>query len=565
MLALLVSVVVQTSGSYLAVTAIKPGMKGYGLSVFSGWKTERFEVEVIDVMRNVTPKGDMILCRLAGADLEKTGVIAGMSGSPVYLDGRLAGAVAYAWGFSKEPIAGVTPIEQMLSLWEPDSSTLTPRLGGEEENRTQRGTSTFSPLPVPVTISGFSPALADLVGPALRDYGLVPVAAAGTAEPGLSESALDSLLVPGAAVGVALVDGDVQLAAIGTMTHREGDRFLAFGHPMLQAGAVAMPLVPGKIHSVLPALDFSFKLFSTFRPVGTVNQDRLPGIGGVFGPLPPMLPVKVSLHSPGINDGYSYQVIKHHRLIPVLTAVGLAEIVLSSQGAVEDMTVKTSMNVIIEDTAQFTVRHLFAGPDPINRLFRATTAELDALLSSRFRTPAVNSVSLDLEFSSGSKSLRIVSCRPDRAFVQPGGILSLILVLKDQDDRETQRTLELEIPRTVPPGRLNLVVSPNDSFQYRQAARAPGKAEPQSLESLIRLLGESGRENELVVAGFIARPGFTVGDQELPAPPPSLKATILRSGTDRVQTTAESPVFQLAFGFDAPISGVHELGIEVRR
>ncbi|MEO0071733.1 MAG: SpoIVB peptidase S55 domain-containing protein, partial [candidate division WOR-3 bacterium] len=303
--------------SILPVDSIRPGMKGIGRSVFSGTKVEEFEVEVLDVMRNVSPHRDIILCRLSGAGLEKTGVIAGMSGSPVYINNKLAGAVASTWSFAKEPVAGVTPAKEMLDIWdrERDSSTRQslPRahrkgflhfsrndgargLGWKEKIKTGKGGLGeaewgMTHLPLPLTISGFNPAIKEIAQPILAQYNLTLVGATGSAP-----NTLDTAnLIPGGAVGVGLIDGDVRLAAVGTITHREGNRILAFGHPLFLAGDVALPMTGGVIHSVLPSMELSFKIFSPSPPIGVITQDRESGVSGLIGPLPPMVPISVAV------------------------------------------------------------------------------------------------------------------------------------------------------------------------------------------------------------------------------------------------------------------------------
>ncbi len=541
--------------------SIRPGMKGYGLSVFSGQKTERFQVEVIDVMHKVTPKGDLILCRLTGADLENTGVIAGMSGSPVYLEGKLAGAVAYAWGFSKEAIAGVTPIREMLELWQADQGRGSPRLHLEEKHRFG-----FSPLPVPVALSGYTPRLAELVDPCLDEFGLMPVAASGKTSTQTARADLDSVLVPGGAVGVVLTDGDVRMSAIGTLTHREGNRIVAFGHPMFLAGAIEMPFCAGVIHTVMPSLAVSFKLFSAAEPVGTITQDRMPGIAGVIGPVPEMVPVEVTLQSKSAQQNYRFRTMKHPVLASLLISIGLVNIVYSSEGALEELTLSSRMSVTIDDTVQFTVEHLFAGEDPGADLYHTTTAELRALLENRFRTPELTRVSFELNFTPGRNITRIASARLDRRVAKPGDTITVFLDLRDRQDNPAKQVLKVALPLTTPAGKLTLVIASRDSLQYRETMRAPGKAEPNSLAGILHFLESSGKENELVVAGFIPLAGITVGDKEFPAPPPSVRSVIMASAeTGPVLATTESRLFEQSFLLDEVISGVYELTLEVRR
>ena len=555
--------------------SIRPGMTGYGLSVFSGYEVERFEIEVIDVMHNASPGKDMILARLSGAGLEESGVIAGMSGSPVFLDGKLAGAVAYAWGFSREPIAGITPIGEMLDVWKIPARTTDQ--GGPEgqghgtlDGKTgeqPRGTyyPTLKPLPVPVALSGYSPRLADLIQPDLDELGFVPVAASGTAAE-MSAAQMDSMMVPGGAIGAALVDGDVSISGIGTLTWREGQKVLGFGHPMLQAGAVEIPMVGGVIHGILPSLASSFKLFSPSRPLGTITQDRLPAIAGVIGPVPDMIPVSVAVNSPAARRTYHYRVINHPSLAGTFAAVGLADVLFSTEGTLEDMTLTSEMKLSIEDTIEITVRHFSADEGPSEGLYRRVDRELGVVFENPFRAVKVTGIDFKLDLVPGQKRARIITCRADRTVVRPGEKVELNITMQDRHGETDVWTRSFVVPATAPAGQMVVVVTSRDSFQYREATRAPGSSEPRSLSGLLRLLESSGPKNELVMAGYVKATGITVGDRELPVPPPFVRAVVgATSEGEPVQKTNGSKLFEQSFTLDRAVSGMREVTLEVRR
>jgi hypothetical protein len=559
----------------MTVDQLKPGMKGTGRSVFSGTEIQEFGVEVVDVMHQVWPRGDLILCRLSGQGLEESGVVAGMSGSPVYIDGKLIGAVAYAWSFAKQPLAGVTPAAQMLRIWDEQDRSGSP--GGSRSGRSSgnSGLAGLSALPLPVALSGFTPALAEVIEPALKEFGLSPVGAAGTASSATWDT---SGLVPGAAVGVALIDGDVRLSGIGTLTCREGNRILAFGHPMFQAGNVQMPMVGGVIHLVLPSVASSFKLFSATGPIGTINQDRLAGIGGEIGPVPEMLPVLATVSSPSGRDTYRFRIIELEDLAPVLAAVGLTDIVYQTEGSLEEMTLASRMTVrfrppatvnrqsSIVNPSDLVVEHRFSGTDPAADLFRTAKNELDLLFGNRFLPAPIAAVEFDLSFKPGRNLAYLLSARPDRARVRPGDTVRITLGLRDYRGDDSELVIAVAIPGTTPEGKLRIVIAPRDSLLVFEAMRAPAKLVPGSFADLLELFSQTGRENELVIAGFSERPGLTLGDKELPAPPPSLRSVLLNPRSDEpVMATGESPVFRQTFRFDRVVSGVANLDLEVKR
>ncbi len=377
-------------------------------------------------MRNVSPRNDLILCRLSGQGLEQSGVAAGMSGSPVYIDGKLIGAVAYAWPFAKEPLAGVTPAAEMLRIWDqPDGSE------GSHSGRRSGGPAGFAALPLPVALSGFTPALAELLEPELRKFGLAPVAAAGSAA-----GAIDTAdLVPGAAVGVALIDGDVRLSGIGTLTCRDNNRILAFGHPMLQAGNVRMPLVGGVIHSVVASVAVSFKLFSPTAPLGTINQDRLTGVGGSIGPIPDMLPVTAIVSSPSGRDTYRFRVVEQEEMDPMLISAGLADVVYQTEGNLEEMTLASRMTVHFSSSGTasppLVIEHRFSGVNPAAMLFRSAAGELDALFGNQFLSAPITAVDFHVRFTPGRDLVYLLSARPQLARVNPGDSVRVTLGLRD--------------------------------------------------------------------------------------------------------------------------------------
>jgi hypothetical protein len=555
----------------MTVDQLKPGMKGVGRSVFFGTEIEEFGVEVVDVMHQVWPRGDMILCRLSGQGLEESGVVAGMSGSPVYIDGKLIGAVAYAWTFAKQPLAGVTPAAQMLRIW--DEQDRSESRGGARSGRVSvsNGLAGLSALPLPVALSGLTPALAEIVEPALREFNLSPIGMAGTA----SSAARDtSNLVPGAAVGVALIDGDVRLAGIGTLTCREGNRILAFGHPMFQGGSVRLPMVGGVIHSVLPSVASSFKLFSATGPVGTVNQDRLAGIGGEIGPVPEMLPVLAVVSSPSGLDTYRFRIVEQEDLAPLLAAVGLTDIVYQTEGNLEEMTLASRMTVRLSSPlsplasrlSPLVIEHRFTGTNPAADLFRSAKNELDVLFGNRFLPAPIAAIEFDLSFDPGRSLTYLLSARPNVASVRPGDTVRVTLGLRDYRGDDSELVIAVAIPGPTPEGKLRIVIAPRDSLLVLEAMRAPAKLEAGSFADLLELFAQTGRENELVAAGFSERPGLTLAGRELPAPPPSLRSVLLNPRSDEpVMTTGESPVFRQAFRFDRVISGVAKLELEVKR
>src|SRR6266436_3031725 len=348
----------------MPISEIRPGMVGIGRTVFAGTQVEEFRAHILGVIENVIgTQRNLILARLEGGPLAHTGVIAGMSGSPVYIDGRLIGAVSYALGaFSKEPIAGITPIAEMT-----DSATLA---GGvrppgakiqidlplTRENLTaalRKGLNwnrpfaesprdaelqgvnavgglaggeigaLLRPIATPLVMSGFEPQVGELFGSAFSSQGFVPTggSAAGL-RPG--EMPFEGPLKPGDAIGVMLVNGDLQMGGTGTVTHIEDDRVYAFGHPLYNLGPTEFPMTRAYVYTVLPSLFSSMKLSSTGDVIGTFTQDRATAIAGRVGPGPRMIPVTINLtQARASTRTFHFDIVNDQMFTPLMTYAAL--------------------------------------------------------------------------------------------------------------------------------------------------------------------------------------------------------------------------------------------------
>ncbi len=543
-----------TPSQVMPIDSIKPGMKGVGKSVFSGTKVEEFEVEVLDVMRQVSPHRDLILCRLSGAGLEKTGVIAGMSGSPVYINNKLAGAIASTWSFTKEPIAGVTPAGEMLTIWNQQKKS------AGDKRQGVIGTGLKANLPVPLTISGFNPLLNEIIAPALSGYNFKLV---GTTGSGLSDSSTANL-IPGGVIGVGLIDGDVRLAAVGTITHREGDKILAFGHPLFLAGDVALPMTGGVIHSVLPSLDLSFKIFSPGPPIGVITQDREVGVSGTIGPIPPMVPVSVSVRSSNQQETYRFRVARQELLTPLLISIGLADIALQPVGTMAEITLHSQVKIVVDESTQTTIRHTIPGPNPVARFFEKTQSELKLLFENPFQPVEEVEIVAEFTVTSGKKTAQLLSAQPSRSSIKPGETLSVRLRLRDYRAGEFEKEVLIPIPITTPPGSLSINISSKEDFLNSEMNRAPATLTPTSFSSLLKILKEVGEEEEIIIAGYVPAGGIVLSDKELPQPPPFLRAALAPGKTGTlVQTAASSLLFKIPVNVERVVSGSTNIEIKV--
>ena len=315
----------------IPISQIHAGMKGVAYTVFQGTKPEPMDVEVLGILKNANgPKGDVILVRLGGAKAEYTGVVAGMSGSPVYLDGKLAGALAFRIGeFSKEPIAGVTPIAEMLEISALDRNPASAPVEATSAARSPSKTaspgvadapsehSTFAnylkPIETPLVFNGFSEDTVQRFASQFAAAGIVPVMGAGS----VSDAKQPEPMEPGSAVSAILVRGDMDIAATCTVTYMDAQHLLACGHPLMQFGMVDLPMTKADVLATLPSPLNAFKIVNATETVGAFVQDRHNGILGEFGKKPEMIPVTLTIHGESADKQFHYEVLNNARLSPV--------------------------------------------------------------------------------------------------------------------------------------------------------------------------------------------------------------------------------------------------------
>ena len=363
----------------IPVSEIHAGMKGEAYTVFQGTKPESMGVEVLGVLKNANgPKGDIILVRLSGEKAEYTGVVAGMSGSPVYLNGKLAGALAFRIGeFSKEPIAGVTPIAEMLEInamdRNPGGTTRnggaavqkpTPTSGpGVESSITKDYANYLKPIEAPLVFSGFSQETLQRFGPQFAREGIVPVMGVGS----VSESKQPEPLEPGSAISAILVRGDMDIAATCTVTYMDAQHLLACGHPLLQFGMVDLPMTKAEVLATLPSPLNAFKIVNATEPVGAFIQDRHTGIMGEFGKQPEMIPVTLNIHAGTANKQFHYEVLNNANLSPVAMMATVFNALHGVNEYGEDTTYRMNGRISVNGYPDVTVQNMFAPSDGDSR------------------------------------------------------------------------------------------------------------------------------------------------------------------------------------------------------
>ena len=556
---------------------IRPGMKGIGKTIFSGTQIEEFQFEILGVLRNVAPRQSIILARLSGGPLERTGVMAGMSGSPVYLDGRLAGAVALAFQFSKEPIAGITPIEQMLEAFHdqeeepvggarqlagtfrPDPNGGDPRLVALEMPELLPPAANLS-RPViwgdaetslvraqtPLQLSGFTPEAIQYFQPQLRALGLVPIQGGG-AGTGSDEMGDASQLQPGSMISVQLVRGDLGMSADGTVTLVEGNNVYAFGHRFLSAGPTEIPFAESVVVANVPSYANSMKISTPGRLLGVIGQDRSSGIYGVLGERTRMVPIELELDSGRASPRtYRFEVVNDRFLLPFLVNMTVFSAIGSTERMLGESTLQVEQEIALNGLPPVKLENFFSGAANAPVLAaQFVAAPLAYLMQSELGPVDVQNIRLRILSTNRQMVQELEQVWSNKREVKPGESLELAARLRSRDGTETLQKMTVEIPPSLSPGPLTITVADGTMMDRIEAGRAGISSLPKNAQQLVRAINKLRRNNRLYVRISRLEPGFIIEGESFPSPPPSILRTF---STDAALNTNVSPTFLSALG-----------------
>ncbi|MBM4130625.1 hypothetical protein FJ250_06300 [bacterium] len=543
----------------IPVAEIRPGMTGYGLTVFAGSRVDTFSVRVLGVQENVRAQGSLVLVEVGGHGLERSSIAQGMSGSPVYLDGRFAGAVAFGWEGALAPIGGVTPAAEMLALPQAASSPAPgPRAGGDwDPRRLLAGRSqdfaaavfgaqaaavaALPPSLPPVVAAGWPAPLdlaADLLEPLLpgggagrpawlvRPAGLAAAAGAGGAIPADEPVGLR----PGSACAVTLVGGDADLGAIGTVTWVDGDRVLMMGHPLLQRGAVNLPLAAADIVTILPSRRLSFKLGSPGPVVGAVHHDLRAGLAGRLGAVARTVPVEVRL-SGAAPGAFRFAVADDPQLTPLLVFWSFYNALLAGGDDASRQLMDWRLVTTWREPEAATSRRLelggvASGPGGAGALAGEVMTPLALLLDNPFGALVLESAAFTVDVAPGRADAAIVALGAPRRVAAGATSLPVTVELRQGDGQTSRIALEIPLPAALPPGPYRLAAASAAEFFALEAQRAPERLQPARLDDLWELLATERSASTLVVALLSPDRPAIVGGRELAAMPGSVVRAI---------------------------------------
>ena len=535
----------------LAPQDLHPGQKAVVKTVFEGVRVEDFEAEIVGVLKGGRAEGDMILARATSERVVRSGVAQGMSGSPVYVEGRLIGALSSGWSFSREPLFGVTPIGEMLAVLDLPSRPDAEGSAGPSGIESASGDVQFgefrwdepggrpipavppvnhgpTPLGVPLVCGGLRPAALEVTRRLFEPLGFFVTP--GGRDPAGGPPA-DSLR-PGSAVAVDVLTGDLQLAAIGTLTWRDGDRVLIFGHPLFQSGNVKLPLATAEITTIVASDLMSFKLGVRGRPVGTLTQDRRASMAGRVGASPHLLPVVVEIvSSGGRRQTFHFASIEDRALAPQLVGVAALNSLLESGGTGANQTLRWTLRMTRRGAAPLTVSDAVAGEAPVADLLSAVAAPLRFLLNNPFATLKLDSVTVTIAAAPSRESWTLRSARVLDAAVRPGGAMRIECEVERWHGDRSIVSTTLTVPEEVPDGRYVLWLGGGAELSRYEASRLPGRYRPTSLDDAWRRLAGIRPGDALYATLLAGAPEVTREGRDYPELP--ISALALLAGTQR--------------------------------
>lgn len=591
-----------TTGTYdiMPISEIKRGMKGYGVSAFGDNELQRFDAEILGVMENAFAGMDIILARLSGPQFKQMGVIAGMSGSPVYINGKIIGAVSYGWYFSMEPIAGITPIEKMLEIYdrtdmkphpdewapvkdflsegnvanEPSSLPAKPSsftietdtfLGLSSPSPSFPKSITMQPLSTPLIVSGCSPKTLKRISHYFRNTSLMPVM--GGAGHSVNPKLADKPMENGSAIAIPLITGSIEMSAIGTVTYRKDNRLVAFGHPFFEMGNVDLPMASAYIFAVVPSYDFPFKLGAAVREVGSIRQDRLPAIGGIFGMEAPSFDIDVNLSLSGSQKKLHYRLWENEYFSPMLAEIAVSSSIMDNDKYYGNSAAKIRYIVTLSDGTTIEKRDFLS----TNRMLAYEVTfpimyDLRTLMRNTYRKVDISNIKCDIDIIDQYKTVEIASARLDKEVYKPGEKVKATIYFMPFRQPRFSRNFEIELPDDIRDGTYNLEILDADGRMRTEMMRSPGLSNVLSFEGLIKVLRLNYPNNQLYVLLTEKKPGIRLKETEMPGLPQSIM-TATRSATAQAFVTPITMSFirEKTVETDFEINGMQSLQLRVDR
>jgi hypothetical protein len=552
----------QAGTEFFRIEDLRPGMKGVGRTCYRGTKPEEFQVEILGVLKGINPGASAVLAKFSGAFLEKTGIFEGMSGSPVFIDGKLLGAVAFSYSFAKEAIGGITPITQMVDAFEqtPDvsrgSSTIVvrksslwnfspspdpgfskpleiaPRDAKQQPVLASSGGHALVPIATPLSLGGFDAETLRVFEPKFRAMGMSTLQGAGGQGPdSKTGQEIDSApLEPGSNIVVPLVRGDLDVSAGGTVTYVDGNRLYAFGHSMFQLGFTELPMYKARAITVFPSLESSFKILESGELAGSIRQDRGMGIYGIVGEKPKMVPLNVHLTtSRGIKKEFRYELARDPFLTPLLVNLTVYNTIVVSERAQGASTLRIKGKINIKGEQEVVLDNRFSsdGNAPSSASL-SIAVPVNYLMGAGYKNLDLQNIDLEIYSQENDQAALLDSVRFGRTDVKAGDSLDLELSWKKANGDVIRATYPVKIPANASPGNITMLVSDGATLMTLDEQEEGDNLIPRDLTQLIKFINNLRKNDRLYVRFFRQEPGAVVRGEGLPGLPPSV-LSILKS------------------------------------
>jgi SpoIVB peptidase S55 len=587
----------------MPVGEVKAGMVGIGRTVFEGTDLQDFKAHILGVLHNVQgPKRDLILARLEGGPLAKTGVAAGMSGSPVYIDGRLVGAVSYSIGaFPTEAIAGITPIAEMMDATEMSRRVPAQQAGIElpitREGLTAALNATYArlapfanrpadiqviglpsaagaqlgamlrPISTPIVMNGFEPESASWLTTAFSAAGFTPVVGGAMAQGAPELKKMTGAVREGDAIGVSLVGGDLEMGATGTITHIDGNRIYAFGHPFFNVGPSQFPMTRAYVYTMMPSLMSSFKISSMGEVIGTMQQDRATAIAGTLGKGPDVIPMTVTLQSQREQGNekrtFTLNVAHDQVFTPLLTYVALANTLGSYERQFGAATFSIKSRAQIKGHDDLTLEDVFTGDNAGLGAATAIAGPITMLLSNDREPITVSGLNVSIDATESSRTSTIERVWLDELRPRAGRTVPLKVLTRSYRGEDKISTVPIEIPANVS-GTVSLVVTDGRQLNAMEQRELRRSLQPQSVAQMIRVLNETRRNNRIYIRLLNGTPGAVVKGEALTSLPPSVLSVLESDSNGGSYTPIRSAaVGEWELAMDSAVTGSRTLTIDV--
>jgi hypothetical protein len=555
------------------LSEVHRGLHGVAYTVFEGTQPETMDVEILGVLKNVLgPDQDMILARLHGSKPEYTGVVAGMSGSPVYIDGKLLGALSYRIGqFSKEPIAGITPIAEMLAvngspngaMW---TASSTARSASSSSSATVADSTDIHPIETPLVLSGFSPEAVRFFQEHVSMMGLAPVAGLGGSSSDDGHIDTSAPLLPGSAVSALLVRGDLEIAATCTVTYVDPKQVLACGHPITRYGNVSIPMTKADVVATLASPLNSFKIVNTTQTIGAFTEDRSSAIRGVPGESARMIPVTIHTHG-GLHDRTLHmEVIDNPDITPGAVMVSLYESLLETNSYSEDLTYELRGTVSIDGYPPLHLDSLIAPTEQLPSALRAALTvgqRFQTVYGNSARVRNIQSIELNIDSLPGRRSIQLERAQATQPAAHPGDTVMVEATLRPFRGEPKNLRIPISLPLTLNPGPLRILLSDGATLD-RLTTSSSSNEGPLELSSIIHQMNSAHLDDRLYVTLLLPNAQAVVDGRTLASIPISMANVLEPLRTNRgISLNGESVVPVTSIPVEAMLSGMQVVSVEI--